>query len=355
MTMWLIFAAMAAVAVLFMVRPLLGGAHALSAGVLVAAIALSAGLYAYVGSPDTPSGRGGVQAAGGDDLPPIEEMVAGLEQRLEQQPDDIGGWQMLGRTYMQLGNYAAAINAFQKVVELDAGQNAQSLVELGEAYVASNNQALTPREITIFENAVTVDPSNQAALFWSGIGASNRGDNALAADRWERLLNSNPPPNADVSRVLSERIAEWRGEPVASVAAAPEPEPEPEIQPEPEPEPAVPDLPEGGIRVSLDVSAAARSAAPGNAAVFLIARDPAQPSPPIAVQRRQVSELPTVIVLSDRDSMVPGRNLSAFPTVEIVARVSMSGGPIQQTGDWFAAETAAPGTGIELIISEQVK
>ncbi len=351
MTMWLIFAAMAAVAVLFMVRPLMGGAQSLSAVVLVAAIALSAGLYAYVGSPDTPSGRGGAQAAGGDDLPPIEEMVAGLEERLQQQPDDIGGWQMLGRTYMQLGNYAAAINAFQKVVELDEGQNAQSLVELGEAYVASNNQALTPREITIFENAVTVDPSNQAALFWSGIGASNRGDNALAADRWERLLNSNPPPNADVSRVLSERIAEWRGEPVASVAAAPEAAP----ASEPEPEPAALDMPEGGIRVSLDVSAAARSAAPGNAAVFLIARDPGQPSPPIAVQRRQLSELPTVIVLSDRDSMVPGRNLSAFPSVEIVARVSMSGGPIQQPGDWFAAQNAAPGANVELVISEQVE
>ncbi len=330
--MWLIFAAMAAVAVLFMIRPLLGGSSALSAAVLVAGVALSAGLYAYVGSPGIPSGAGASIAAGGDDLPPIEDMVAGLEQRLEQQPDDIGGWQMLGRTYMQLGNYAAAIEAFQKVVEL------------GEAYVASNNQALTPREITIFENAVTVDPSNQAALFWSGIGASNRGDNALAADRWERLLNSNPPPNADVSRVLSERIAEWRGEPVASAAATPDPEPEVET-------PALP----GGIRVSLDVSAAARSAAPGNAAVFLIARDPAQPSPPIAVQRRQLSELPTVIVLSDRDSMVPGRNLSAFPAVEIVARVSLSGRPIQQSGDWFAAENAAPGGNIELVINQQVE
>lgn len=350
MTMWLIFAAMAAVAILFMVRPMLGSSHTLSATVLLAAVGLSAGLYAYVGSPGMPSGAGIGMTAEGDDLPPIEEMVAGLVERLEQQPDDIGGWQMLGRTYMQLSDFTAAVGAFQKVVELDAGQNAQTLVELGEAYVASNNQAVTPREIAIFENAVTLDPMNQAALFWSGIGASNSGNNALAADRWERLLNSNPPPNAEVSRVLSERIAEWRGEPVASRAATPEPqlerEPEPVSQPPVEP---------GSIRVSIEMSAAARSAAPGNAAVFLIARDPAQPSPPIAVQRRMVSELPAEIILSDRDSMVPGRNISAFSDVEIVARISMTGSPIQQSGDWFAAENSAPGSDIELVISERVE
>lgn len=352
MTMWLIFAAMAALAVLFMVRPLLGTSRTLSVTVLVTAVGLSAGLYAYIGSPGTPSGAGIGMTAGGDDLPPIEAMVAGLVERLEQQPDDIGGWQMLGRTYMQIGEYPAAVEAFQTVVELDEGQNAQTLVELGEAYVASNDQVMTPREIAIFENAVTLDPMNQAALFWSGIGASNSGNNALAADRWERLLNSNPPPNADVTRVLSERIAEWRGQPVASAAAKPDLEPDAEPGPEPMSQP--PSEP-GGIRVSLDVSAAARSAAPGNAAVFLIARDPAQPSPPIAVQRRMVSELPAVIVLSDRNSMVPGRNISAFSAVEVVARISMSGSPIQQSGDWFATENTVPGSEVELVISERVE
>ena len=64
MTMWLIFAAMAAAAVLFMVRPLLGGSRALSAGLLLAAVAISVGLYAYVGSPGTPSGAGDPSGTG---------------------------------------------------------------------------------------------------------------------------------------------------------------------------------------------------------------------------------------------------------------------------------------------------
>jgi cytochrome c-type biogenesis protein CcmH len=354
MTIWLIFAAMAAVAVLFIVRPLLSDSRALSLVLVVSVVALSTGLYYRVGSPGTPSGPGHA----GDESLALDEMIDGLAARLREQPDDIPGWRMLGRSYMQVGDYPSAIDAFERVIELETSDNAQSLVELGEAYVASNNQEISPREVAIFENAVTIDPNNQAALFWSGIAASSQGNNALAADRWEKLLNSNPPPNPEVSQLLSARIAEWRGVPVAAAggpaagpaAASPEPSPAPATEAEP-PAPDVGD----GIRVALDASAAARSAAPANATVFLIARDPAQPSPPIAVQRRQLSELPTRIVLSDRDSMVPGRNISAFPEVELVARISISGSPMQQSGDWFAAVNAAPGADLEVTIDQQVE
>lgn len=359
MTIWLIFAAMAAIAVLFIVRPLLSDSRALSLVLVVSVVALSTGLYYRVGSPGTPSGAGHA----GDESLALEEMIDGLAARLREQPDDIPGWRMLGRSYMQVGDYPAAIDAFERVIELETSDNAQSLVELGEAYVASNNQEISPREVAIFENAVTIDQNNQAALFWSGIAASSQGNNSLAADRWEKLLNSNPPPNPEVSQLLSARIAEWRGEPVPAVggpaaggpaagAAAASAEPAP--APATEAESPVQDVGDG-IRVALDASAAARSAAPANATVFLIARDPAQPSPPIAVQRRQLSELPTQIVLSDRDSMVPGRNISAFPEVELVARISISGTPMQQSGDWFAAVNAAPGADLEVTIDQQVE
>lgn len=360
MTIWFIFAAMAAIAALFIVRPLMGDARIFSLAVVASTIVLSGGLYFLVGSPGTPSGAG--HAA--DDSLALEDMIDGLAARLRERPDDIAGWRMLGRSYMQLRDYGAAVEAFERVVDLEPTENAQSLVELGEAYVARNNQEMTPREIAIFENAVTIDPNNQAALFWSGIAASNQGNNALAADRWERLLNSNPPPNAEVSQVLSTRIAEWRGGPImpltdSAPASASETAPGPATESAPAAaaetaQPAAPAEP-NSIQVSLDASAAARAEAPPNATVFIIARDPAQPSPPIAVQRRQLSDLPAQVALSDRDSMVPGRNISAFPQVEIVARISMTGTPMQQSGDWFASVTAAPGAVLDVTIDQLVE
>ncbi|MEE4161693.1 MAG: tetratricopeptide repeat protein [Woeseiaceae bacterium] len=358
--LWFIFAAMAAIAVVFNVRPLLKSSQGLSVVILLLTVMLSGGLYAYIGSPGTPSGPG----RGGDALPGMEEMIEQLTARLEQEPDDLEGWMMLGRSHMQIGQFRAAVDAFQAAVDLESGQNAQSLVELGEAYIALNNQQLTEREMAIFENAVRIDPDHQAALFYSGIGAANRGETELAAERWERLLNSQPPPNAEVMHILTQRIAEWRGTPATTpdplVQANARPEPEapdpvsaPVVESEAEPEPA----PVGGIRVTVALSEAARSALPPNAPVFVIARDPAQPSPPIAVQRRVLSELPTDITLTDRDSMVPGRNISGFSEIEIVARVSTTGQPFQQPGDWFGSSVVELNGGavLDILINEQVQ
>ena len=95
----------------------------------------------------------------------------------------------------------------------------------------------------------------------------------------------------------------------------------------------------------------------GGASVFIIARDPARPSPPIAVTRRLVSDLPLVVELGDQESMIPGRNLSAFSEFEVLARVSLSGNPIAQPGDWFVSAIVRPADSkeVELVIAEQVQ
>ncbi len=339
--MWVIFAAMAVVAAAFVVVPLVKAPRALSGSLFAATIALAAGVYWLVGSPGTPSGAG--------QLPDIGQMVAGLAERLEERPDDVEGWKMLGRSYMQLGNYPGAVEAFGKAVELEGSQQAQTLIELGEAHLSNNDQQITAREIALFENAVRIDPESPSALFWGGIAAANRGDNGLAATRWSKLRTTEPPPTPEVMRVLDERIAAWRGEPVhppVGAAAAPE-------------TPTAETAAEGGasIRLTVALSDAARNALPANASVYVIARDPAQPSPPIAVQRRTLSELPAELTLSDRDAMIPGRTLSAFDEVEIVARASSTGQPVQQPGDWFTMASVATSNGEELamVIDEQVR
>ena len=269
-------------------------------------------------------------------------MVEALAARLEQQPDDVNGWKMLGRSYMTLGDFGGAVTAFERAVELEDAQNAQTLVNLGVALAQSGGQQLSPRSVSVFENALALDPNHQEALFWSGIGAFNRGDASLAADRWERLLATNPPP--EIASIVSQRIAIWRGEqPPAPVPEAP----------------AAQSATSGDavVRASISVTDTASAALPADATLFVIARDPAQPSPPIAVTRRRLAELPATIELGDRDSMIPGRALSGFPEFELVARVSVSGSPAAQPGDWFGSAIVRPSdsTNISLSIAERVQ
>ena len=331
MTIWIALALMCLIATLFVAWPLYRRQQRLSllTGVsVIAVVALSVGLYAHQGSPELSSGTG--------TQPDVEAMVSTLAERLENDPDNLDGWKMLGRSYSTLGDFDAAVLAYERVVELEQSQNAQSLVDLGEAILARDNSRIEGRTSALFESALAIEPNNPSALFYAGIGALNRGNTDLAADRWEILLGLNPP--AEIRGLLEQRIAEWRGELPPSTQT-----------------PAV-ERPGPVVIAEVSVSLAAAESLPVEATVFVIARDPAQPSPPIAAARRLLSDLPAVVELGDGDSMIPGRTLSAFAEFEIVARVSVSGQPIAQSGDWYALALVIPAENdrITLSIDQQV-
>jgi cytochrome c-type biogenesis protein CcmH len=333
MTLWVSIAAMCLVATLFLAWPLYRRQQRLSlliVGCVAVIVAISLGLYAYQGRPGLPSG------AGTGEPPDIEAMVTSLAARLESDPDDLNGWKMLGRSYMTMQNFAAAVDAYERAVEIEESQNAQTLVDLGSALLARDNAGIQGRTSALFEAALALEPNNPNALFYGGIAALNRDDVDLAAERWEILLGLNPPE--EIRGILEQRVAEWRGEPLTAQEAPPV-------------------VPVGPV-VSAEISVvpAIQASLPADASVFIIARDPAQPSPPIAVTRRQLSELPAVVTLGDSESMIPGRNLSSFAEFEIIARVSVSGQPIAQSGDWFAAAIVKPAEGdeISLLIEQQV-
>jgi cytochrome c-type biogenesis protein CcmH len=251
---------------------------------------------------------------------------------------------------MTMGNYAAAVDAFEKVVELESSQDAQSLVSLGEALLANTGASIDGRIAALFENALALEPNNPQALFYGGIGAFNRNDAETAANRWEQLLALNPP--AEIQGVLQQRIAEWRGEaPPAMAQAAPAP-----ATTSPAGAPAQIDRPGVVVAARISLGEAAISALPAEATVYVIARDPAQPVPPIAVARRRLSELPATVELGDRESMVPGRELSGFAEFELLARVSVSGQPGARSGDWFGSVIVKPSenNSVALSIDQQV-
>jgi cytochrome c-type biogenesis protein CcmH len=207
------------------------------------------------------------------------------------------------------------------------------------------------RTAALIESALALEPNNPAALFYSGVASANRGDTDLAASRWEILLGLNPPP--EIRSILEQRVAEWRGLPMASVD-----QPVDENRPVAAPvEPEVPDADPGAVvtaRIALSNDAMSKLKSDAN--VFIIARDPKQPSPPIAVDRVRLSELPAVISLSDAQSMVAGRALSGFDEFELLARVSLSGGPAAASGDWFGALIVRPADtrSVFLAIDQQV-
>jgi len=299
------------------------------ASVIVFVVAMSAIMYDQIGRPGVPSGRSGTVAADGGDLPGMNEAIASLRQRLDANPDDIDGWKMLGRTQMAMQDFAGAADTYEHVMAMEEGKDAQTLVDLAVALLNRDQAPIQGRPASLLDSALTLDPKNPAALFYVGLAAANNGDTDTATAHWELLLGLNPPENIRV--ILEQRLAEWRGEPMPAHPAMTEQASEPASAPD-----------DAVISARVALSDEATAAISSDASVFVIARDPAAPSPPIAVSRHRVSELPALVSLTDAQSMVEGRNLSAFAEIELLARVSLSGGPAAASGDWFGSMIVQP-------------
>lgn len=329
---WVLFGIMLLAAALTVAWPLYRREKRLTPGLIGAVgtvLILSAVVYSLIGTPLAPEPRASV-----------DEMMASLEQRLAEEPEDLDGWKMLGRSYVQLKDYPKAIAAFERAVELESASNAQTLADLGEAVLSNDDTAITGRAGELFENAVAVGPANPKALFYAGIAAIARGEQELAADRWESLLALSPPP--EIQAILRQRIAAWR-----DVA-----QPEADTAPQ-----AAAAASEPVVAIDVSFGADAAKAIGPDATVFIIARDPSQPSPPLAALRRKASELPLRVALGDADAMIPGRLLSTFAHLEIVARASISGEPLAQAGDWYGEQTitTADTRTVNIVIEQKVQ
>jgi predicted Zn-dependent protease len=57
-------------------------------------------------------------------LPPVENMIDGLEQRLVDDPQDVKGWSLLATSYAFVGRMSDAEHARDKAVALGADQAA---------------------------------------------------------------------------------------------------------------------------------------------------------------------------------------------------------------------------------------
>ena len=183
---------------------------------------------------------------------------------------------------------------------------------------------------------LAANPGNAKALWYGGIVALELGRDDAVRTRWTRLLALNPPE--DVARVVQTQLAALNG---ASASSAPSA--------------VAPVGPEIKLSVTLGPGLSLSDLGPA-AQLFIIARE-AEGTPPIAVLRRPPSELPGEFSLSDANTMIQGRSLAAYPEITVVARLSRSGQPTAQPGDWQAEAVVRPGSPetVALVIDQVVQ
>ena len=259
------------------------------------------------------------------------EMVAKLARRLEQQPGDVAGWLMLGRSYAALGQFPLAQRAYQRADRLESGRNAEALAGLAEALVLQADGKIDERAGRMFEQALALQPDSEKALFYGAIVAQRRGDNAVAATRFEKLLAFDPP--ADVRPIIERQIAQLKGlasAPAAGVAATASTTAKASETPK--------------VRASVRIAPALANDLPADAVLFVFVRVPGQPGPPLAV-KRLAARLPTDVELTPADAMMPGRSFATGDRVEVSAKISRTGSATPSSGDLVGRVALTVGRG----------
>jgi cytochrome c-type biogenesis protein CcmH len=286
------------------------------------------GVYLLVGNPGALSLQFEHQATAQQ----LDAMVERLAARLRENPDDVEGWKLLGRSYGALGRFPEAVDAYLKAATR-APRDAQILADLADVLAMSRGQSLQGEPEKLVLRALELDPQNLKALALAGTAAFERKDFAGAVRYWERMLPLVAADSED-ARSIQASIAEARSllKPGAVPAAA---------------------ALKGTVRIAPDLKA---KVSPDDT-VFVFARAAQGPPMPLAVKRVKARELPLEFALDDSMAMAPGMQLSGFPRVIVGARVSKSGSATPQAGDLqgASAPVANDASGVSVVIDSVVK
>ncbi|MGL6222775.1 MAG: tetratricopeptide repeat protein [Steroidobacteraceae bacterium] len=373
-----VVALMVLAAVALLVYPLVGPAPATAKGepvspkaaplafALAVAVGLGAvALYSQINNfpwnnpsaaAPLPPGHEGLGTGGS-----MDEVAAALEARLQQEPNDFEGWRMLGRTYLVSGNAAKAASAYEKANSVSPQKDMALLLDLAEALVLTDDPAAQPRAKAIIDEALASDAGNQKALWYQGVMAVRAGDNETAKRNWTRLLADNPPP--EIREVIASQLRELGVDVPAGTAGPAMAE-----------NSAAPPAGMGGagamgggmggevapkgrtVRISVKIDPSVAAKLKPGVPLFIAAREPGIPGPPIAATRISSDDLPATVVLSDANTMIAGRDLSSVNDVEIVARVAFGGTAVTASGDLIGRSVQKKGAAEELdVVINQVQ
>lgn len=291
--------------------------------VLALAIPLSAGLlYLQLGAPQTIDRVEEVAVVGNGvpDSDAINNMVEQLAKKMQNDPNNAEGWLMLGRSYKVLQQYPKAVDAFAHAYRL-MGDKADVMLMYADALAFANGEKVEGQAAELVFKALELEPDNLNGLWLGGMSKAQAGNFAEAMALWQKLEGL-LPAGSDAQKETQQLLAKVASQ-LPKNATVP-----------PQQDSAKP-VAASHVQVKIQVNLAdeLKSQAQATDTVFIYAQAISGPKMPLAIVRKQVSELPLTVSLDDSLAMMPTMKLSNFKEVKLIARISKSGSAMPQTGD----------------------
>ncbi|GAB4295766.1 MAG: c-type cytochrome biogenesis protein CcmI [Thiohalomonadaceae bacterium] len=282
-------------------------ARTLAAFVGIGVPLLAVLLYLQLGAPDFVDPPVAAQHQAGSEMD-MAALTQQLAKRLEQDPGDVQGWRLLGRSMVMQERYQEAAETYERALER-AGEYPGLLTDYAEM-LALQQGSMRGKARELVERALRLDPEDQGALWLAGVAAFEEADYTAAISHWQQLQKQ-LPEEGETAALLRDNLDEARArlggpQPLAEASAM--------------------------LRLHITLDPALAAQAQADQVLFIMARPP-EGGMPIAALRRQVRDLPLRIVLDDSAALGAGRRLGDFARVEVVARISRSGNAAAASGD----------------------
>lgn len=245
-------------------------------------------------------------------LDELARLGLGLRSELQDDPQNVSHWMMLGRIGMVLNNVTTASQAFRHALQLQP-DNRQARLSYAEVLTRSAD-VQNQREAEVMLQEMLKSDSHNLQLL--GLLAFNgwqqqHYDSAIAY--WRQMLVLLPPGDPQVAQI--ER----------SIAQAQSAAGEQNSQ----------------LALTVSLSAAAEKMLPAGGVLYISVSDGVTPLP-VAVKKLPLSHFPLSLTLDDSNAMMPQRLLSAQHQVQVRVRISRDGSATPQPGDWQGESALTP-------------
>jgi len=169
---------------------------------------LASAIYFAVGNPQAlfPAPAANLGAAHGMTAQQVEALVDRLAARMRENPEELEGWILLGRSYAALGRFEQAAQAYGNAVTR-LPRDAILLADYADILAMAQGRRLQGQPETIIARALEADPGNLKALTLAGTAAFEKKDYAGAIRYWERILPL-VSPESESARTVKASLAE---------------------------------------------------------------------------------------------------------------------------------------------------
>jgi len=273
-----------------------------------------------------------------------EQQIKSLITFTSQEPDNSDAWYSLGQSYIAIGEYQQALNAYDQVIRIE-GETADLFGAKAQAHYYKNNQKIDAVVQDLIDKSLAIDPAEPSTNILIGMDNFMAEDYAKAIKHWQLVIDSgrtnvNAEALIDAVTEAKQRLLDITNPQARSQGDS--------------------QGPQLKVTVKLSDELQTKLVDGDDKVVFIYAipADSEKGRMPVAAMKMNISDLPTTVVLNDARAMTPQAKLSDVERVHVYAIVSESGGAGIKPGDYKAellginVETNEP---LSLLINDIVK